>query len=163
MDLQSEMHQMRQEQNMIFLNEEQEERNVMDKTNETVKKLNTILKAICKDFIDGDQKLLNTKQTSDSSPGFSLIDSEVPDYRALSFSVTSKCESSHVEIMISDQKWRQVSNFIGNWGNWSDQETIYTGVLDESVIRKKLEGAFLSWYQRVLQRREAVLHDKSFS
>lgn len=158
-DVQNEMQHLRDEQNVFLLEEEQQTAKAKEEKDQTRKVISDMLKKICQDFMKGDNQLQIIDEGQELSPGYVIMDTEVPTYRALSFAVSGECQANHVEILVSDQKWRQVNNFVGNWGNWTDQETVYAGIIDEAAIRHKLESAFLTWYQAVLCRRSAVRNE----
>jgi hypothetical protein len=158
-EVQDSMQHLRHERDAILAQEGQQEIKSKEEKTQTRKAVADLLKRICADFVHGDEQLQVIDEGQQLSPGYVVMDTAVPSYRALSFAVSGECQANHVEILVSDQKWRQVNNFVGNWGNWTDQETVYSGDLDETAIRKKVETAFLDWYQEVLARRAAVRND----
>jgi hypothetical protein len=68
-----------------------------------------------------------------------------------SFRVSVTCQPDTVEVNVSDGRWKQVSGVLGAWADWTDQQKVYSGAPDSSTIRKSLESAFLTWYERAMK------------
>lgn len=134
----------RQEQLAVHQNRVQAD----DKQEAAEEQVRSILFSASVHFVEVEPTL--DVQHSEQSPGFTMMYSGLEDWRIPAFSVSSVCKPGHVDITVKDGYWEQVANVMGNWADWTDERTIYSGVVDETKVKEVLQTAFLQWYRRSL-------------
>ncbi|MDQ0188855.1 hypothetical protein JI721_12340 [Alicyclobacillus cycloheptanicus] len=119
-----------------------------DITQETKNAMHDLLHQFADDALQNDEHLAKQPTPVDSvsvSIAYENHSNLVP-----LFQVTAACHEDQVDISITDGHWEDVPGLLGNWGNWTDQTTVYAGPFDAHRIRKALESAFLKWYDAAL-------------
>jgi len=116
---------------------------------EVIEKVNSILNIASKSLVSIDDQLQGESIQSES--GFSIAFMSSEGVENSEFSVEATCNSTSVELQVTDGHWEQINGYLGNWGDWADQKTIYSGEVDEHKMLQPLNGAFLAWYGRKVQ------------
>lgn len=83
--------------------------------------------------------------------GFLIIYRAEEGWKSKQFTILASLDKEQLEITAADGQWEEIHNVMGNWANWTDQKTVYTGSVDVQKIREVLEHQFLSWYEAALK------------
>lgn len=105
---------------------------------------------IAQEFAAGDPALYLGEDPA-GQLGFLIIYRAEEGWKSKQFTILASLDKGQLEITAADGQWEEIHNVMGNWANWTDQKTVYTGSVDVQKIREVLEHQFLSWYEAALK------------
>ncbi len=148
-DIEREMQQIREQSDKLYGKLEHEQEVQVHTADLLEQDTQDILDAIADELIAGDKRLYLQEKTTEA-PGFIMGYRPMQDWKVKTFALTANCASDKIEVSISDGHWEQAPNRMGNWADWSDEKSVYSGPLEERRLRESVQRQFKKWYERVL-------------
>lgn len=116
-----------------------------DESQRMEEELTPLLAEWCKEYVDGDDRLIAYENPGGCGFGIRLGSRMDPDVRT--FMVTVTFLAGQVQVAVADGIWENLPNVSGNWANWADEKTPYDGPLQPDRIKRQLDEAFMTWYR----------------
>lgn len=146
-DIQREMQEVKSEQAVRSQAAEVEGRNQAEKE-QVEQEIQDFLNQLVKEFLAGDDKLYLDEGLS-GVVGFTIGYPLVWGWTLKKFSVSAVYSQGKLEVTAADGKWEQLPNVMGNWADWADSKTVYSGPVDKEKLQKVIQQQFMVWYRSV--------------